>query len=167
MAHDASHYLLTPQAVVTPSGVPQMSALLNAAARAGVPLAFRSGGTSLSGQAGTQHILVDTRRSEFNTYRTLESAILVLPSGTVLNTADADGDQHLAHHEPALHRELLRLRDRVRAAPSSATAAEAEELSARPLAAYASTNRTCEIGMTRASGQPYQHILELLDAATR
>jgi D-lactate dehydrogenase len=50
---------------------------------------------------------------------------------------------------------------------ASATAREAEELSARPFAAYASTNRTCEIGMTRATGKPYQHILELLDAATR
>ena len=31
--------------------------------------------------------------------------------------------------------------------------------------AYVSCNRTCEIGMTRATGHPYQHILEVLDRA--
>jgi len=50
---------------------------------------------------------------------------------------------------------------------ASATAPEAEELSSRTFAAYASSNRTCEIGMTRATGKPYVHILELLEAATR
>jgi D-lactate dehydrogenase len=49
---------------------------------------------------------------------------------------------------------------------ASATAPEAQELSTRTFAAYASSNRTCEIGMTRATGQPYVHILELLEAAT-
>ncbi|TDC51118.1 FAD-binding oxidoreductase [Jiangella ureilytica] len=62
MAHDASHYLLTPAAVVTPSSVPEVAALLATAHRDGVPLTFRSGGTSLSGQAGTDAVLVDTRR---------------------------------------------------------------------------------------------------------
>jgi D-lactate dehydrogenase len=50
---------------------------------------------------------------------------------------------------------------------ASATAAEAHELSRRTFAAYASSNRTCEIGMTRATGRGYTHILELLEAATR
>jgi D-lactate dehydrogenase len=50
---------------------------------------------------------------------------------------------------------------------ASATAPEAGELSFRTFAAYASSNRTCEIGMTRATGKPYVHILELLEAATR
>jgi len=50
---------------------------------------------------------------------------------------------------------------------ASATALEAGELSARTFAAYASSNRTCEIGMSRATGKPYVHILELLEAATR
>ncbi|HYN75826.1 MAG TPA: FAD-binding oxidoreductase, partial [Candidatus Limnocylindria bacterium] len=31
---------------------------------------------------------------------------------------------------------------------------------------YASCNRTCELGMTRATGQQYHHVLELLDSAT-
>jgi D-lactate dehydrogenase len=29
-----------------------------------------------------------------------------------------------------------------------------------------SANRTCEIGMHRATGQDYRHILEVLDSAT-
>jgi len=180
-AHDASHYLLTPQAVVTPTGTDQIAALLRASAVQGVPLTFRSGGTSLSGQASTAGVLVDTRRNfrdievlddglrvrvqpgatvravnarlspykrklgpdpaseaactiggvvannssgmscgtEFNAYRTLESAVLVLPSGVVINTADADADARLRALEPELHSGLLRLRDRVRANPTS------------------------------------------------
>ncbi len=50
---------------------------------------------------------------------------------------------------------------------ASAIAPEAGERSTRTFAAYASSNRTCEIGMTRATGKPYVHILELLEAATR
>ena len=181
MAHDASHYLLTPRAVVTPSGVDEVAALLRNAAASGAPLTFRSGGTSLSGQAGTDQVLVDTRRhfrditvldggrrvrtgpgatirqvnqrlarlgyklgpdpaseiactvggvvannssgmacgTEFNTYRTLESAVLVLADGLVLDTARPDSDRRLAEQHPALHRGLLELRDRVRADPDS------------------------------------------------
>jgi len=61
-AHDASHYLLTPQAVVAPTNATDVAALLQAAATLGSSLTFRSGGTSLSGQAGTSAVLVDTRR---------------------------------------------------------------------------------------------------------
>lgn len=185
-AHDASHYLLTPQAVVAPGSTAQVAALLRDAAAQGVPLTFRSGGTSLSGQASTAGILVDTRRNfreievldgglrvrvepgatvravnarlapyhrklgpdpasegactiggvvannssgmacgtEFNTYRTLESAVLVLPSGTVIDTGEADADARLRALEPELHEGLLRLRDRVRGdAASRATIA--------------------------------------------
>jgi D-lactate dehydrogenase len=50
---------------------------------------------------------------------------------------------------------------------ASATRAEAAALTARDFTAYASVNRTCEIGMTRATGKPYRHILELLEEATR
>jgi D-lactate dehydrogenase len=45
---------------------------------------------------------------------------------------------------------------------ASATATEAREVTAYGAAAHASCNRTCELGMTRATGQPYRHILELL-----
>jgi D-lactate dehydrogenase len=49
---------------------------------------------------------------------------------------------------------------------ASATAPEAAEVTARGASAHVSCNRTCELGMTRATGQPYRHILELLDEAT-
>ncbi|WP_226925217.1 FAD-linked oxidase C-terminal domain-containing protein [Georgenia thermotolerans] len=64
MAHDASHYLLTPRAVVTATSTGQVAAVLAAATRAGVPLTFRSGGTSLSGQGVTDGVLVDVRRHQ-------------------------------------------------------------------------------------------------------
>lgn len=50
---------------------------------------------------------------------------------------------------------------------AAATAREAHELSQRPFDAYASANRTCELGMTRATGHQYNHVLELLEQATR
>ncbi|GAA3203957.1 FAD-binding and (Fe-S)-binding domain-containing protein [Nonomuraea helvata] len=177
MAHDASHYLLTPQAVLVPESAGQVAALM----RAGLPLTFRSGGTSLSGQGVSEHLLVDTRRhfrgievlddgarvrvqpgavlrqvnarlapygrklgpdpasesactiggvvannssgmtcgTHANTYRTLESMTLVLPSGTVLDTGAPDADERLRALEPDLAAGLERLRDRVRGNPDS------------------------------------------------
>ncbi|OKI48949.1 FAD-binding and (Fe-S)-binding domain-containing protein [Micromonospora sp. CB01531] len=181
LAHDASHYLLHPRAVVTPTNADQVAALLRHSRQTGTPLTFRSGGTSLSGQAVSDQLLVDTRRhfrgltvlddgrrvrvqpgvvlrqvnnrlapygwrlgpdpasesactvggvvannssgmtcgTEFNTYRTLESLLLVLPSGTVLDTGAPDADARLRATEPELHAGLLRLRDRVRGNPDS------------------------------------------------
>ncbi|GAA0343042.1 FAD-binding oxidoreductase [Actinoallomurus spadix] len=183
-AHDASHYLLTPQAVLVPRSAEQVGALM----RAGLPLTFRSGGTSLSGQAVTDHLLVDTRRhfrgievldggarvrvqpgavlrqvnarlaaygrrlgpdpaseaactiggvvannssgmtcgTHANTYETLESMVLVLPSGTVLDTGAPDADARLRALEPDLAAGLERLRDRVRGNPESARRIKAQ-----------------------------------------
>lgn len=176
-AHDASHYLLTPQAVVKPCNLEEVAALFSASRRSGVPMTFRSGGTSLSGQSVSDGVLVDTRRHfrdidvlddgarvrcgpgavvravnarllrhgrklgpdpaseiactiggvvannssgmacgiEANTYQTLDSAVLVLPSGTVLDTSAADADGQLRRREPAIHAGLAELRDRIRA----------------------------------------------------
>jgi len=61
MAHDASHYLLRPHTVATPTSIAQVAELLAEATRSGRPLTFRSGGTSLSGQGVTDQLLVDTR----------------------------------------------------------------------------------------------------------
>src|SRR5690606_6932443 len=47
-----------------------------------------------------------------NTYRTLESAILVLPSGTVVDTGAPDADASLRTAEPALVEGLERIRER-------------------------------------------------------
>ena len=175
-AHDASHFLLIPQAVVTAGNAAEVGGLLRASAAQGVPLTFRSGGTSLSGQAVTDGVLVDVRRNfrdievlddgarvrvqpgvtvralnarlarygrKFgpdpaseaactiggvvannssgmncgtvdNTYRTLESLTVVLPSGTVIDTGAADADQKLRALEPELYEGLARLPERVR-----------------------------------------------------
>jgi len=50
---------------------------------------------------------------------------------------------------------------------ASATRAEAESIRGRRFDAYLSTNLTCEIAMSRATGQKYQHILCTLDSLTR
>lgn len=52
--------------------------------------------------------------TQFNTYQTLESMTFVLPSGTVINTADPDADQQLHAKEPELEQTLVRLQRRVR-----------------------------------------------------
>ncbi|MEU0559004.1 FAD-binding and (Fe-S)-binding domain-containing protein [Dactylosporangium sp. NPDC006015] len=181
MAHDASHYLLTPQAVVVANDAAHVGALMRASAQLGLGVTFRSGGTSLSGQAGTDHLLVDVRRNfrnieildngdrvrvqpgavlrqvnarlsrygrklgpdpaseaactvggvvannssgmtcgtHANAYRTCESMTLVLPSGTVIDTAAGDADARLRHLEPGLTTTLEQLRDRIRGNPDS------------------------------------------------
>ena len=180
-AHDASHYLLVPSVVVSPEDTNQVAQLMALCTRSGAPLTFRSGGTSLSGQATANGVLADVRQgfrrlrvlddgasvrvepgatvrqvnvllarygrklgpdpaseiactiggvvannssgmvcgTEFNTYHTLESAVLVLPSGTIVNTADADADAELQRREPELCAGLLRLKDRIRRNPES------------------------------------------------
>jgi D-lactate dehydrogenase len=50
---------------------------------------------------------------------------------------------------------------------ASATRAEAAEVAAGRFEAHASCNRTCEIGMSRATGKDYRHILEILEERTR
>jgi D-lactate dehydrogenase len=180
-AHDASHVLLVPDAVVTAQSVDDVVAALRLASTAGRPVTFRSGGTSLSGQASGTGLQVDTRAgfrdvevldggrlvrcgpgatirsvnarlapyrrrlgpdpasevactvggvvannssgmacgTEASTYATLDSLVVVLPSGTVLDTAHPDADARLLSAEPALHAGLLHLRDRVRRDPIS------------------------------------------------
>jgi D-lactate dehydrogenase len=49
----------------------------------------------------------------------------------------------------------------------SATAREAAEVGLHRFDAYASANRTCELGMSRATGHPYRHVLEVLEEAIR
>jgi D-lactate dehydrogenase len=181
LAHDASHFLLLPSAIVAPRNAEEVARLLRATSAAGVNLTFRSGGTSLSGQAGTDGVLADVRRhfggvevlddglrvrvqpgvtvkllnahlarygrkfgpdpaSEAactiggvvannssgmacgtveNSYRTLESVVAVLPSGTVIDTGAADADEKLRTLEPALYEGLLTLRRRVLDNPAS------------------------------------------------
>ena len=174
-AVDASHYLLTPRAVVTPVDIAEVAALLTYAGTAGEPITFRSGGTSLSGQASTGHVLVDTRMhfrgidvlddglrvrvgpgatvrqvntrlarhgrklgpdpaSEIactiggviannssgmacgtaqNAYRTIDSAVIVLADGTIVDTGHPQAEKLLQAAEPELCARLHALRERL------------------------------------------------------
>jgi D-lactate dehydrogenase len=50
---------------------------------------------------------------------------------------------------------------------AAATAPQAAELSGRHFDAHLSSNRTCEIGLERATGEPYESVLILLERLTR
>ena len=50
---------------------------------------------------------------------------------------------------------------------AAATAAEARSVLKVDATAFVSANRTCELGMTRATGRPFRHLLEVLDDVTR
>ncbi|MDO5724327.1 MAG: FAD-binding and (Fe-S)-binding domain-containing protein [Flaviflexus sp.] len=57
--------------------------------------------------------------TEYNTYRTLESMILVLASGTMIDTSAPDANAQLREREPELCETLLRLRRRILDNPES------------------------------------------------
>lgn len=174
---DASIYRLIPQAVVRPRDVAEVAALLAYARAHRRHLTFRTAGTSLSGQALSDDILVElgpmwrglrildggarvwtqpgviggyinlrlaasARRLgpdpasidaammggiiannssgmccgvAQNSYHTLETAVIVLADGTVVDTSRPGADERLAADRPDLHAALLALRDEVRA----------------------------------------------------
>ncbi|WP_104091053.1 FAD-binding and (Fe-S)-binding domain-containing protein [Arthrobacter sp. GMC3] len=174
-AHDASHFFLVPQAVAVPNSAEEVGRLLAASATQRMPLTLRSGGTSLSGQAVTDGLLVDVRKNfrsievldggarvrvqpgvtvrnlnarllrygrKFgpdpaseaaatiggvvannssgmacgttdNTYQTLDSLTVVLPSGTVIDTGAPDADARLRAMEPDIFAGLAQLRREV------------------------------------------------------
>ena len=58
-AHDASYFHLVPQAVVQPTSIGEIQALFSFTQRHRIPMTFRAAGTSLSGQAISDGILVD------------------------------------------------------------------------------------------------------------
>jgi len=49
----------------------------------------------------------------------------------------------------------------------AATREEAAELAGREFDAYVSSNRTCEIGLERATGRPFRSAIQLLEELTR
>lgn len=61
-ASDASVYRLVPQAVAFPASVDEVRGLFAAARACRLPLTFRAAGTSLSGQAVTDGLLVEVQR---------------------------------------------------------------------------------------------------------
>lgn len=61
-ANDAGHYLLIPQAVMQPRSENEIVEILKESRRRRIPVTFRAGGTSLSGQSITDGWLVDVGR---------------------------------------------------------------------------------------------------------
>ncbi|NUS17373.1 MAG: (Fe-S)-binding protein, partial [Streptomyces sp.] len=50
---------------------------------------------------------------------------------------------------------------------AAATRAEAEEVAGRAFSAYLCASRMCEVGMARATGEPYESVIVALERATR
>ncbi len=79
---------------------------------------------------------------------TLADDVYVAPSSTCCGFA---GDRGISHPELT----------------AAATRPQAEELAGRHFDAHLSSNRTCEIGLERATGEPYESVLILLERLTR
>ncbi|OFW05101.1 MAG: FAD-linked oxidase [Acidobacteria bacterium RIFCSPLOWO2_02_FULL_67_36] len=186
-ASDASFYRLVPKAVVRPRSIEDVQRLFRYSRSWRIPLTFRAAGTSLSGQAVTDGLLIDLSRHwrsvepldggrrvrvqpgvvgstvnrvlapfaarlgpdpasidacmmggilsnnasgmccgvSQNSYHTLDSLVFVLPSGSVVDTADPEAAARLAEREPGLVEGVASLRDRIRA--TSALAARIRE----------------------------------------
>jgi len=78
----------------------------------------------------------------------LADEVYIAPSATCCGFA---GDRGLSHPELT----------------ASATQPQADELAGRDFDAHVSSNRTCEIGMTRATGERYESVVCLLERLTR
>jgi D-lactate dehydrogenase len=109
----------------------------------------------LSGKvaSATVHPTCATRRLALtHPLRVLASAladdVYVAPSATCCAFA---GDRGISHPELT----------------ASATRPQAEELAGRRFDAHLSSNRTCEIAMERATGEPYESVVCLLERLTR
>ena len=75
-ANDASYFRLVPQAVVQPNSIGEIQALFKYTQQNKIPMTFRAAGTSLSGQAVTDGILVDISK-HWGEYSLEENANLV------------------------------------------------------------------------------------------
>ena len=78
----------------------------------------------------------------------LADEVYVAPSATCCGFA---GDRGISHPELT----------------ASATRPQAAELAGRDFDAHLSSNRTCEIGLSRATGAPYESFVFLLERLTR
>ncbi len=78
----------------------------------------------------------------------LAEDVFVAPSATCCGFA---GDRGITHPELT----------------AAATSDQASELSGRGFDAHLSNNRTCEIGLSRATGQPYESVVLLLERLTQ
>ena len=75
-ANDASYFHLVPQAVVQPNSIHEIQALFRFTQTHRIPMTFRAAGTSLSGQAVTDGILVDISK-HWGNYRVEDDARLI------------------------------------------------------------------------------------------
>jgi D-lactate dehydrogenase len=75
-ANDASYFRLVPQAVVQPNSIGEIQALFKFTQQHRIPMTFRAAGTSLSGQAISDGILVDISK-HWGSYRVEENARLI------------------------------------------------------------------------------------------
>jgi D-lactate dehydrogenase len=78
----------------------------------------------------------------------LADDVYIAPSATCCGFA---GDRGISHPELT----------------AAATRPQAEELEGRHFDVHLSSNRTCEIAMTRATGEPYESVVCLLERLTR
>jgi len=88
-ASDASLYRLIPQAVVQPVSSTEVRSLFAFSREKNIPLTFRAGGTSLSGQAITDGILVDIGRYFRNASVEQEGQLLRVQPGLIGSQANA------------------------------------------------------------------------------
>jgi D-lactate dehydrogenase len=87
-ASDASPYRILPQAVVMAHNAADVAKVLEFGRHEGIPVTFRSGGTSLNGQGQTAGILVDVRK-HFTGVEVLEGGMKArVKPGTVLGHAN-------------------------------------------------------------------------------
>src|SRR6188474_136481 len=75
-ANDASYFRLVPQAVVQPSSISEIQSLFKFTQQHKIPMTFRAAGTSLSGQAVTDGILVDISK-HWENYNVEENGRLI------------------------------------------------------------------------------------------
>src|SRR6185503_3017437 len=75
-ANDASYFRLVPQAVVQPNSIREIQSLFKFTQQNKIPMTFRAAGTSLSGQAVTDGILVDISK-HWGNYRVEENGKLI------------------------------------------------------------------------------------------
>src|SRR5512132_16302 len=87
-ASDASPYRLLPRAVVMARDASDVAKVLDYGRRAGVPVTFRAGGTSLNGQSQSDGILVDVRRHWSGVEMVDDGARARVKPGTVLGHAN-------------------------------------------------------------------------------
>src|SRR5262245_56514392 len=82
-ANDASYFRLVPQAVVQPNSLGEIQSLFRFTQQNKIPMTFRAAGTSLSGQAVTDGILVDISKHWGNYHVEEKGALLRTQPGIV------------------------------------------------------------------------------------